>query len=40
MNTEVNRRQFIKGGAGALAFAAMFDLEAEFADCPVLYSDI
>lgn len=32
------RRQFIKGGAGALAFAATFDLAAESADCSALVS--
>ena len=31
-----DRRQFIKGGAGALAFAAAFDLAAKSADNPAL----
>ena len=31
-----DRRQFIKGGVGALAFAAAFDLAAESADNPAL----
>ena len=30
------RRQFIKGGVGAIAFAAAFDLAAESTDCPAL----
>ena len=31
---------FAAAGAGALAFTAMFDREAEFANCPVLHGDI